>query len=189
MNESGTAIQWGAVLGASLVAALWDVRTRRIPNWLTMPVTLVALAAGAGRDGLPGLGAAVLGWVVLASPYIVMFALGHSVAGDAKMMGAIGAWLPLETALVVLCSVAIAGGIVAFGRTLASRERKTVLRSVGASVYLFLTAFALGSRGWGLLRVQPQEQSDDKTQLTIPYGVAIFVGVLAGAVVVQLWKA
>jgi prepilin peptidase CpaA len=184
-----TVIQWGAVLGASLVAAFSDVRTRRIPNWLTLPLAGAGLVLGAWRAGLPGLGEATLGWVVLASPYVILFILGHGGAGDAKMMGAIGACLPLRAGLIVLCCVAITGGILALGRAVVSRQRHTAVESIVASVYLFVTALAVGRAGWGLMKAAPQDQRIDTKALTIPYGAAIFVGACIGAVMVELWKA
>jgi prepilin peptidase CpaA len=188
-DELIAVIQWGAVLSASLVAAFSDVRVRRIPNWLTLPLAAAGLMMGAWRDGLPGAGDAVLGWLALAFPYILMFALGRGGAGDAKMMGAIGACLPLEAGLIVLCCVAITGGILALGRVLVSRQRHTALGNIVASIYLFLVALSLGRGGWGLLKAAPQEERIDTKTLTIPYGAAIFIGVCIGAVMVELWKA
>ena len=37
-NHPWAATQWGVVIGASLVAALVDARTFRIPNKLTFPL-------------------------------------------------------------------------------------------------------------------------------------------------------
>jgi len=47
------AFQWGTVLGASLVAATFDARCRRIPNWLTAPLFLTGLVGSslAALDG------------------------------------------------------------------------------------------------------------------------------------------
>jgi prepilin peptidase CpaA len=182
-------IQWGAVLGASLVAAFSDVKTRRIPNRLTLPLAAAGLIMGAWRDGLPGFGEAMLGWLALAFPYIVMLILGHGGAGDAKMMGAIGAWLPLRAGFIVLCCVAITGGLLALGRVVVSRQRHTAWGSIVASVYLFAVALVLGRAGWGLLKTAPAEEGIDTKTLTIPYGAAIFVGACVGAVMVELWKA
>ncbi len=57
-------LQWGAVIGASLVAAITDLRQGRIPNWLTLPLWLLGLAKatdGGGAAGFVGaLGVSVL---------------------------------------------------------------------------------------------------------------------------------
>ena len=73
--------QWCVVIGASLVAAATDLKSRRIPNWLTVPLAVTGLLAALGRDGVPGLGWAVAGCGLLALPYILLFALGNGGAG------------------------------------------------------------------------------------------------------------
>ena len=47
-------VQWGAVLGASLAAAVWDLRQRRIPNALTLPMLGAGLVYSAWVGGLSG---------------------------------------------------------------------------------------------------------------------------------------
>ncbi|MBM4028430.1 MAG: prepilin peptidase [Planctomycetes bacterium] len=89
-----TAVQWGVVLGASLAAALTDLRNRRIPNRLTMPLALVGLAVAFYGGGWANLGAAGAAYLVLALPYILLFLLAGGGAGDAKMMGATGPGSP-----------------------------------------------------------------------------------------------
>ena len=73
-------------------------------------------------------------------------------------------------------------------RILASRRRVAVLRELTASLYVYMLAAASGRRGWDLVKAAPQEQSGGEAcQLTIPYGVAIFIGVCLGATTVHLW--
>jgi Flp pilus assembly protein protease CpaA len=183
-----TGCQWGVVLGASLAAAVCDLRTRRIPNWLSLPVAGAALAYGAWSRGLAGFGEAALAWVVVAMPFIILFLLGRGGAGDAKMIGAIGAWLGLKEGLIVLSSVCIVGAILALLRIVVHAERWTVFCSLMTSLYVHLIALAGGRPGWRLLKMEPQEEAREYSQqITIPYGVAIFLGVCLGAVVVQLW--
>ena len=56
LHEHGnTVLQWGAVLGAALVGAIWDARTRRIPNALTAPLLLGGLAHAVVVGGWAGL--------------------------------------------------------------------------------------------------------------------------------------
>jgi Flp pilus assembly protein protease CpaA len=180
--------EWGAVIGASLVAAYCDVRAHRMPNWLTLPLAVAGIAYAAGLDGFNGLGESIGTWLVLALPYILLFVLGRGGAGDAKMMGAIGAWLGFRDGLVVLCCVAAIGGALGLLRLAAHRQRRTLFRNLITSLYIYGIAFAGGRRGWELLRAGPEEQAQGPPGLlVIPYGIAIFVGVCLGAVVVQLW--
>jgi prepilin peptidase CpaA len=97
-------------LALATLAAWLDARSGRIPNWLTLPVLVLAPPAHAllARShsptfGLPGplfaagwsLGAALVAGLV---PYL-LFKLGLAGGGDAKLLAALGALLLPEAAL------------------------------------------------------------------------------------------
>ncbi|BBY42899.1 prepilin peptidase [Mycolicibacterium celeriflavum] len=81
----------GVVLLAWLVSlSVFDIRERRLPNWLTMPgaIVILTVAAAAGR-GFPALaGAVVLFTVYLAVHLLAPAAMG---AGDVKLAIGVGA--------------------------------------------------------------------------------------------------
>ena len=102
------------VLAAGLVAAvLIDVRSRRIPNWLT------ALMAGAGfvmaAGGVSGLTLGQAGLGFLAGLLLMMpgHALGATGAGDVKLMAAVGTILGPATVFSAFLATAVTGGIFA----------------------------------------------------------------------------
>jgi leader peptidase (prepilin peptidase)/N-methyltransferase len=70
--------------------SVYDIRERRLPNWLTMPGAAVIVAAAAmhGRGG-----PAVLGAVVLFAIYVVVHLVSPAAmgAGDVKLAVGIGA--------------------------------------------------------------------------------------------------
>jgi len=185
-----TAVQWGVVLGASLAAALTDLRNRRIPNRLTMPLALVGLAVAFYGGGWANLGAAGAAYLVLALPYILLFLLAGGGAGDAKMMGAIGTWLGLEAGVVVLVAVAVVGGVMGLIRIMLDRQRNSRLGNLVASLYVFTIALAGGRRTWTLLAADHPGEPGPATgrRGAIPYGPAIFIGVCIGAGVVHSWR-
>lgn len=81
----------GACLLAWLTAlSVFDIRERRLPNWLTLPgaVVVLGVAAAAGR-GVP----AVLGAVGLAGLYLVVHLVAPAAmgAGDVKLAVGVGA--------------------------------------------------------------------------------------------------
>jgi prepilin peptidase CpaA len=183
-----TCMQWGVVIGASLAAAVWDVRIGKIPNRLTLPLAGAALVYTGWEHGWSGLGEAIVASFALALPYVILFLVAGGGAGDAKMMGMVGAWLGLEAGLVVLACVAAAGIVLAIVRMLAHRQRRTLFRNMWATLYVFVVAVCSGPRGWRLLRGDPREDATGQAlQATIPYGVPIFIGVCLGAGVVRLW--
>jgi Flp pilus assembly protein protease CpaA len=181
-------IQWGAILGASLAAAIVDVRCGRIPNALTLPLWLLGLAQAAWWGSISGLAEALEVTGLLALPFVVSFLLGRGGAGDAKLMGAIGAWLSLDEGLTVFCCVAGAGLILALLRIAAQRAGKNTLSGILASLYVLGIACCTGTRGWRLI-TETSESPEQRHagQLTLPYGVAIFVGVCAAAGV-HVWR-
>ena len=100
-------------LGLALVACGWDLRTRRIPQALTLGGALAGLIFHVVSGGWnAGVGSAT-GWAVGIAIFFVPFALGGLGAGDVKLLGAIGAWLGPMNALWVGLYAGAAGGVLA----------------------------------------------------------------------------
>jgi len=156
-----------ALSALMLAAAAFDLRTRRIPNALTISGFGVAMALrfiggpGAGIDGLTG---AVLAFV-LCLPFFVLGVLG---GGDAKLLMAAGAFLGPRELLPALLLVASIGGII--GALDAARRGilLPVLYNCGDILKNWAT---LGRRG-------SNRSLATADALAIPYGVAIALGVL-----------
>lgn len=183
-------VQWGVVLGASLAAAVIDLRTRKIPNWLTLPLAVAGLFCAGLLCGWSGLSDSLAGFFVLLLPYFILFALKGSGAGDAKMMGAVGAWLGLRAGVVVLLAVAVAGGVLSLLKMLMDRQRGRWLGEAFMAIYVFIVGLCSGRAGWAMLKTEPQQADVIKVQgLTVAYGPAIFIGACIGAWVVNAWKA
>jgi prepilin peptidase CpaA len=102
------------VLAAGLAAAVvTDLRTRRIPNWLTASMVVTGLALAFARIGgvtpeqaALGIGAGLL----LMLPGHVIGATG---AGDVKLMAAVGAFVGPALVLNAFLGTAVAGGVFA----------------------------------------------------------------------------
>jgi prepilin peptidase CpaA len=141
-----------------IVAALGDLITYRIRNWISLAM-IAGFALAAPALGLPlaavgqhvGVGAVAL--VV----GVGMFALGWIGGGDAKVFAAAALWLGWPAAVTYVFATCIAGGGLAFGLL--------VLRS-GHLRPLLTTGPAWISR-----LAEPGEN--------VPYGVAIAIGALA----------
>ena len=102
------------------VAAQADVRTRKIPNRLTFPAIVLALATHAVFGGWQGLMASLAGLAVALAlvPGWLMRWMG---AGDVKLMAAVCAWMAWPQAVIALLASLVAGGVIAL--IVAARRR------------------------------------------------------------------
>jgi prepilin peptidase CpaA len=152
------------------LAAIFDLKERRIPNWLVLIATLGGLLlhsiSGTSEllDSLSGFG---VGIALLFIP----FALGLLGAGDVKLVGAVGAVLGVAWVPRVLFYSALAGGLLALLSLVTQRIQWSVLKETWIDVKLLVT-----SRG-AIVPASVGER-DIKGVHTIPYGVAIGLGTL-----------
>ncbi len=108
-----------------LSAAVFDVRYRRIPNWISVGGLAVGLLLNAfliGRAAevfsMAGLLFALKGFAAGFAVYFVLYLLHAMGAGDVKLMGAIGALVGWRDWLGILVLTAILGGVAAIALAL-----------------------------------------------------------------------
>ena len=179
-DERLAIFQWGVIISASLVSAIWDVRSRRIPNIITFPLLLAGLLWAIWNGGLSSLAEAAGACVLLALPYVFLFVFANGGAGDAKLMGAIGAWLGFKQGIIVLCCVATAGIILAIIRSLIKRQVKAVCISVFVTMYTFVLSLA----GHKMQFMNSLSDNNQSEEMEVSYGVAIFTGVITAGVII-----
>jgi len=151
--------------GAMSVAgwAGWlDWRTRKIPNRLTVPALLAGLTLSAILR-VPGLkssleGAGVCLGVLL--PFVLLRALG---AGDWKLMGALGAFLGLWPAILVLLGTVLIAGLMSVVEVIRQRKVWETLKNLWIVVIAYCTFHVNNARTITL---------DNPGLLKIPFGVA-----------------
>jgi prepilin peptidase CpaA len=184
-NSEMILVQWGIVIGSALAGASYDVLRRRVPNLLTLPVLLAGLVWATVTAGLPGLADAALGCAMLMLPFFILFVWASGGAGDAKLMGALGAWLGTVNGLAVLLCVVTCGLVMGIGWALAQRRLGEVLRNIGRTAKAFLMhVVVLRSLKGTSLEVPKTSQMK-----RMPYGPAIFGGVCLAAIGVFIWRA
>jgi len=83
----------GAVALYTAAAAVSDFRTRRVPNWLTLPAALGGLAFHTFAPQGWGLTTSLAGLAVGFALLLIPFLLGGGGMGDVKLLAALGAWL------------------------------------------------------------------------------------------------
>lgn len=114
-SGSGWRLAAGVTFGALLLlAALWDLRSRRIPNWLVIVLAsggliFSMLALPPVRGIAHGSGGILIGLVL----WMPLYAIGVLGAGDVKLFAASGAWLGPSGVLQAALLSALAGGVLA----------------------------------------------------------------------------
>jgi prepilin peptidase CpaA len=98
-----------------LTAAITDLYDSRVPNWLTMPATVLALCFQSALDGMQGVMSGVAGWLTGFTLFIFFYVKGGMGAGDVKLIAAIGAFVGPARVLWISLYTALFGGIYALG--------------------------------------------------------------------------
>jgi prepilin peptidase CpaA len=153
------------LLSVSLAAIWLDLRTRRLPNWLTVLgltgalLLRVPLGWSAALTGVEGAILALLLGVVL-------YAVGAMGAGDAKLMAALGGFLGPVGFL----------GAFAVGAVLGAAWALVAAARSGAILLLFMQLAEAGRHLRSLGRGASMRGAASGGSLTIPYGVPLALG-------------
>jgi len=114
-------------LAALLVwAAIGDLRTREIPNWLNGAIALLAIPYWFAL-GLPLWPDAAIQIGIATAIFLIfafLFHIGAMGGGDVKMITAIALWLPLNALVLLLLIMSIAGGALTAAMLIHNRMRK-----------------------------------------------------------------
>lgn len=164
----------GAIL-MSLIAGWTDWRSRRIPNWLTVPAFGVGVVASTILGGWSGLKASLLGTALafaLLLPFWLLKSLG---AGDVKFAAALGAYTGPGPLIDILILSVFVAGAMALALVIYKKRLLETLRNIG-HILVSLVTFRLPGAHVTL---------DNPKALTIPKGVALALTVVLYAV---LWK-
>lgn len=100
--STGSIVLAVAVALFTSAAAIWDVRERRIPNKLTLPVFFAGWIYQFAFHGWAGLADGALGFVVGFGVLFILWMVGGGGGGDVKLMGALSVWLGYRMTLLVL---------------------------------------------------------------------------------------
>ena len=121
------------------VAAVTDLRFRKIPNLLTFPAMATALCYHLATGGLEGFLFSASGLVLGIAVLIVPFLLGGMGAGDTKLMGVVGATLGPKGVFIAALLTCLFGGIYALIICIIHRDvRKNILRRCWKAIKLFV---------------------------------------------------
>ena len=157
----------GLLLVLVLGAAVYDVRYRRIPNWISVGGAAIGVALNAF------LGPPVFGWVFAVKglavgfgAYFVLYLLHAMGAGDVKLMAAVGSLVGPADWVGIFILTAILGGLAALCLATMRKRLGKTLWNVG---------FILGEMKSGRPAYLGREELDVKNpkSLGLPHGAVI----------------
>ena len=149
-----------------VVASISDIRSFRIPNWLTYSALAVGVSHFTLVKGYEGflfsLAGAAAGFALLIGPYF----FGGTGAGDVKLLGAIGSFLGAQGVFMVFLFSCLLGGVFAL----------FLLASKGLLIGTF-KRFGVILKGFFITRqfnyIPPNK---NERQIKVRFGLAIALG-------------
>ena len=156
------------------VAAWWDLRYRRIPNRLVIPVLVGALCTHSALHGGQGLLFSATGALAAGALLMPGYAMRFTGAGDVKLLMAVGALLGFPNGVIAALLSLIIGGLLSVVMAVKRKGLVDLLsRSVGLGRWLLL-------RSAGVPQCKPTTSGNG-----IPLGVAIALATVV--VVISHW--
>jgi prepilin peptidase CpaA len=162
-----------------LWAAVEDLRTRRIRNWLTFSLLITGVAQSflPGRTVSPGDSA--LGLLVGLALPLLLFLIGALGGGDVKLLAAIGAWMGVAGILQVFAVEAILGMLMVLAQAAVAGRLPTLLRN---SAVVAINLRHLNEMG--LDHVRATGLSCRSVDRPLPFAVPVFAATL---IVTYVW--
>ncbi|MBZ5608149.1 MAG: prepilin peptidase [Acidobacteriia bacterium] len=112
-------------------AAVYDLRFRRIPNWLVLAGLLLGLGLNSFLFEWTGLRASLLGLGVGLLVYFPLYMLRGMGAGDVKLMAAVGSIVGWADWLGIFFLTALIGGVAAIALLVSRQQLARGLSNVG----------------------------------------------------------
>jgi prepilin peptidase CpaA len=159
-----------ALLITVIAAAMFDMRSRRIPNGVSVAGALMGIGLNAFlADSASGAWFALKGLLLGFGVYFVLYLLRAMGAGDVKLMGAVGSLVGPANWFAIFIITAIVGGAMGLLLVLVKGRLKSTLFNVG---------FILSEMKHGRPAYLAREELDVKSKkaLGLPHGAVIAVG-------------
>src|SRR5437667_8450688 len=163
------------VIALVLIAAWSDIRTRRIPNSITVSGAVAGLVLNSFYGDIHGTVQSLAGAALGVTIFLALYSTGGMGAGDVKLFGAVGAFVGPQALVLVFVFTGLLGGIAGVGLALyRGRLRQTLDRTRE----LFID---MGRMRWQQLQVT----AGAPESLRLPYGAVIAGGTLLSLIVLR----
>ncbi len=161
---------WGCAL-IIISAFVTDIRTMKIPNWLTLSAMLSGILIHFAADGFQGLLFSVKGLGTGFVLLLLMHMMGAVGAGDVKLFGGIGAWLGALLTIQCIVYSVLCAGFIGILILLWRRETMQRMRNVARNL-----------AGFFILRNFRSLTAGKEKQLRFPFMLAVLPGYVAASV-------
>lgn len=159
-----------------VAAAIYDVRYRRIPNWLTVSGVLAGIAmntflAWPSPQRWSGCFFALKGLGLGFGLYLLLYTIRAMGAGDVKLMAAVGAMTGWENWFGIFLVTAVLGGLMALVLSIARRRLGKTFWNIG---------FILSEMKQGRPAYVQREELDVRSPKSVglPHGAVIAISTL-----------
>ncbi len=156
-----------------LVAGIYDILWRRIPNWLVIPGFLIGVLLNpfihandvvwSDRWGAP------LGFALAMATYLPLYLLRGMGAGDVKLAAAIGALVGWQAWIIIFILSGLLGGVLAVILMVAKGRARKTFSNIG---YIL----------WEMAHFRPPHLRNEELDIanphamTLPHGAVIALG-------------
>ena len=154
------------ILARTTIAAYFDVRWRRVPNWLVVATIAVSVGWHAVVNGAMGILVSLAGLALGVCMLFPLYLLRGMGAGDVKFFGALGAGVTHKHLLMIFILSILVSGALALLVVL----RKGVLGGTIARTKDLISGLLRGR-----LRPHPEISIDHGTALLVPFTAAVAI--------------
>lgn len=172
-------------LAAACAGAVTDLWRFRVYNLLTFPLIFTGLLYHTLMDGRSGLVVSGLGCLFGLGVLIFPYLLGLMGGGDVKLLAGIGAWLGVESTMIVFVVSSLVTGAYALGLIVYRGRLRDSWLTVKVIFYRFA---ALGAYLGKDDIVESLDACKDRRLRLIPFGAMVPLGIL-GALIWFRWQA
>lgn len=155
-----------------ITAAIFDLRWRRVPNWLTVSGVLLGLGLNTILLRSEGLWSSLEGLGLALLIYVPLYLLRGMGGGDVKLMAAVGAIAGPGNWLRIFFFTLIFGAVVAIILIFVKRRVRRTFQNIG------LILLSLGS-GRAPYAKNPELDVREEKGLRLPHAVTIACGAIA----------
>jgi prepilin peptidase CpaA len=161
-----------ALVAVVIAAGAYDLRTRKIPNWLNLSGVVLGFGLNALLLHGHGLLLAILGLGLSLLVYVPLYAVRGMGAGDVKLMAAIGSIAGPQNWLGIFLATALLGGIAAVALVFWRGRLYETLSNLATIIGELVHARLPFRKDSGL-------DMRSKRALGLPHGAVIAIGSLA----------